>query len=64
MIWTKGHIWVLDVPITQKVCEFKYKYVLLDKSKKGGQMAKWEQGIDRIAELSLLPELTIQEFNN
>ena len=32
--------------------KFFYKYVLLDE----GKMVKWEMGIDRIADLSILPE--------
>ena len=34
-----------------KTSKFFYKYVLLD----GGKMTKWEHGIDRIADLSIMP---------
>lgn len=56
MTWTEGHIWVIDKPIVTNQPFFSYKYVLMDNDKK--DMVKWEAGIDRIAELRLLPEIT------
>jgi hypothetical protein len=38
---------------------FTYKYVLMENEMT--EMGKWESGIDRIAELKLLPELTEDE---
>jgi hypothetical protein len=55
MTWTEGHIWVLDQPIITNEPFFSYKYVLMDGDKK--KVVKWESGIDRIAELRLLPEV-------
>lgn len=52
LVWTEGHIWVSEAPIITKSNKFFYKYVLLDE----GKMVKWEMGIDRIADLSILPE--------
>ena len=53
MHWTDGHVWVLDKPILTNKNYFQYKYVLLDH----GKIVKWESGIDRIADLDLLPDL-------
>lgn len=39
---------------------FTYKYVLMDNEMT--EMVKWESGIDRIAELPLLTELTQEEI--
>jgi hypothetical protein len=55
MTWTEGHIWVIDKPVVTNQPFFSYKYVLMDNDKK--DMVKWESGIDRIAELGLLPEM-------
>jgi hypothetical protein len=44
-------VWVCKEPIIVANSRFFYKYVLLDE----GKMTKWEMGIDRIADLSLLP---------
>jgi hypothetical protein len=60
MHWTEGHIWVLDSPIQTLKPHFSYKYVLMEEE----AIIKWENGIDRIADLELLPELSekTQEF--
>lgn len=55
MKWTDGHIWVLEEPLIVSVPHFTYKYMLLDDDKQ--TMVKWEAGVDRIAELGLLPDI-------
>ena len=55
MTWTEGHVWVIDKPIVTNQPFFCYKYVLMDNDQK--EMVKWEAGIDRIADLRLLPEV-------
>ena len=55
MRWTEGHIWVLEEPLIVSVPWFSYKYILLSDEKK--KVDKWEAGIDRIAELRLLPSV-------
>ena len=49
MKWSEGHIWVLpDIRISDPY--FQYKYVVLN----NGQPERWEQGLNRIADLPLL----------
>lgn len=55
MRWTDGHVWVLEEPLIVDVPYFSYKYMLLDDDKQ--TMVKWEAGVDRIAELRLLPDI-------
>mmetsp|Transcript_39384 Transcript_39384/g.60205 ORF Transcript_39384/g.60205 Transcript_39384/m.60205 type:complete len:122 (+) Transcript_39384:483-848(+) len=51
--WTPGHVWeVKDLRVTEKPY-FMYKYIVLWH----GRHRSWEQGLDRIADLALLPEL-------
>jgi len=54
MKWTEGHIWVLDSPIQTLEPHFTYKYVIFEDDK----IVKFEDGIDRIADLELLPDLS------
>jgi hypothetical protein len=56
MTWIEGHIWVIDEPIVTNEPFFCYKYVLMQKEKT--EMVKWESGVDRIAELRLLEEVS------
>lgn len=42
---------MLEEPILTAKNYFKYKYVLMNK----GQLVKWEDGIDRIVDLDILP---------
>jgi len=52
---TEGNIWVLEQPHIQTMePHFTYKYVLLEDDR----VLKREAGIDRIADLELLPDLT------
>ena len=55
LIWTEGHIWRSAQPIIVRDSYFKYKYVLLDDNKE--KVVGWENGVNRIADLDLLPEL-------
>ncbi len=54
MKWTDNHIWVLDTPIVTKQPHFTYKYVLMENEK----IIKRECGLNRIADLEILPDLT------
>ena len=56
MKWTEGHVWTLQTPITSFVPYFQYKYVIME----GDQDLKWENGINRIADLDMLAESTLQ----
>ena len=49
--WTDGHIWVSKAPLITKSSTFRYKYALLDTDRN----LIWESGVDRVAELSVLP---------
>lgn len=51
--WTEDHHWVTKQPIITQSPFFRYKYVLLE----DGNLKGWERGIDRIAQLTILPEL-------
>ena len=47
--WTEGHLWTLPEPLILKgVRTFSYKYVIVD----GTDNMVWEQGVDRIADLT------------
>lgn len=45
-------------PVVTQHPFFSYKYVLMDKDKT--EMVRWESGVDRIADLRLLPEMSKQ----
>lgn len=49
--WTEGNVWVTKSPIILDKPYFSYKYILME----NGEMTKWEFGIDRIADLRILP---------
>lgn len=52
MQWTEGHIWITDnLTLTQPI--FYYKYVV--KQEDGPTI--WETGFDRLADLTILPNL-------
>jgi len=54
MKWTDGHVWVLDNPIISSVPYFSYKYVIMEDD----QDLKWENGMNRIADLEMLGSST------
>mmetsp|Transcript_5298 Transcript_5298/g.8930 ORF Transcript_5298/g.8930 Transcript_5298/m.8930 type:complete len:117 (+) Transcript_5298:471-821(+) len=56
MKWTEGHIWVSERPLITNNYYFQYKYVLLDEEKTN--LIAWERGVDRIADLEILPKAT------
>lgn len=56
--WTEGNVWVTNSPITTTQYYFTYKYVVLKAD--GLTSSRWEAGIDRIADLEVLPH-TLQE---
>jgi len=58
MMWTEGHIWVLQQPIVTTKPHFLYKYALMEDD----NLVKIESGVSRIADLELLPNL--QEKSN
>ena len=55
MKWTEGHIWVLEKPLITNHYYFQYKYILLDGDKT--KFMNWERGIDRIADLEIMPSV-------
>jgi len=55
MRWTDGHIWVTEKPLVTNRYFFQYKYVLLDKER--SNLIAWERGVDRIADLEILPKV-------
>lgn len=61
LIWTEGHIWRSSKPIIVRESYFEYKYVLLEDDK----VNSWEEGVNRIADLDLLPEIkNFKDFEN
>ena len=46
--------WITESPIITKKRYFQYKYVLLNAD---GSLCTWERGVDRIADLDILPDL-------
>jgi hypothetical protein len=50
---TQGNIWINELPIVTNKYYFTYKYAIL--SSDGKTVGSWERGIDRIADLELLP---------
>ena len=52
--WTEGHIWKSTEPVIVNKSYFEYKYVLLQE----GQVIGWEEGVNRIADLEALPEVS------
>jgi hypothetical protein len=54
MKWTEGHVWILETPLQTLEPHFTYKYVIFEDDK----IVKFEDGIDRIADLEILPDLS------
>lgn len=54
MKWTEGHVWMLENPIISNVPYFQYKYVIMEDD----QDLKWENGMNRIADLEMLASST------
>ena len=60
MTWNDDHQWKLKEPLTPSKNHFTYKYVILNDS---GKVAIWEAGIDRLADLDILPESEVKSDN-
>ncbi len=54
MKWTEGDIWVSKEPLITNSFFFSYKYSLFEKE--GYQLVGWERGVDRIADLEIMPD--------
>ena len=52
--WTEGNIWESVSPLTTHSFFFQYKYALLDKN--ATELINWEKGIDRLADLEIMPD--------
>ena len=50
----KDDIWITESPLLTKKRYFQYKYVLLNQD---GSLSTWERGVDRIADLDILPDI-------
>ena len=53
MSWTEGHYWVANVDV-KSGSYFQYKYVIVNEG--GHEEPIWEGGIDRVADLAILPD--------
>jgi len=51
--WTEDNIWETKEPIKTRKNHFYYKFILMN----NGQKVKFEEGVDRIADLVILPEI-------
>jgi len=51
--WTEGDLWETKVPIQTRKSHFYYKFILMN----NGEKVKFEEGVDRIADLVILPEI-------
>lgn len=53
LTWHDDHQWKLREPLTPCKNHFTYKFVILNDT---GKVAIWEAGIDRLADLDILPD--------
>ena len=60
LTWHDDHQWKLEEPLTLSKSYFTYKFVILNES---GKVAIWEAGIDRLADLDILPH-TLANFGD
>ena len=58
MKWTEGNIWESITPLQTHQFYFQYKYSLLQD--KGTRQVDWETGVDRLADLELMPDIQDQ----
>lgn len=54
MKWTEGDVWVSKEPLITNSFFFSYKYSWFEKE--GYQLVGWERGVDRIADLEIMPD--------
>ena len=63
MTWSEGHVWVAEnVKVSIEYGDkqyFMYKYVVIN----NGNLERYEQGIDRIADLKLLDKQEFSDMN-
>ena len=55
MKWTEDHYWISDNLSIKSASYFQYKYAVKDDKE---QDSIWELGIDRIADLAILPAVS------
>lgn len=60
LVWTAGHIWVSKEPVVTNTPYFSYKYMLTGNEK---QVIDQEKGIARVADISLLKNMTAKTSN-
>jgi len=51
--WTEDDLWETKEPIKTRKSHFYYKFILM----RNGEKVKFEEGVDRIADLVILPEI-------
>ena len=57
--WTEGDVWVSEKPLVVKnTHHFNYKYAMIEGRNK---IVGWERGVDRIADLVIMPESNFQD---
>ena len=56
MKWTRDDYWVLQKPLVTNKYYFSYKYVVMKDNAR--ELEMWERGVDRVADLEILPEET------
>ena len=54
MKWTDGDNWVSVSPLITDAFYFQYKYAILEKE--GTERVSWENGVDKIADLEIMPD--------
>ena len=55
LVWTEGNVWESVTPLVTHSYYFQYKYALLDKN--GTELINWEKGIDRLADMEIMPDM-------
>ncbi len=58
MDWKSGDLWVSSSPLRTNVSHFNYKYAVFRNNYK--ERIGWERGVDRIADLKVLPDKSYQ----
>ena len=59
MDWKSGDLWVSSSPLRTNVSHFNYKYAVFRNNYK--ERIGWERGVDRIADLKVLPDESYQK---
>lgn len=58
MEWKSGDLWVSSSPLRTNISHFNYKYAVFRNNYK--ERIGWERGVDRIADLKVLPDKSYQ----